>query len=450
MLAMLWLFQTVFLDAFYNSIRISEIKKNAGIIASNLHSENLPGIIDEISESSELAIDIADFEGNRLITTLEPQHRHIKDENLMLILQAGDRGGEFYEYFDITRVLPGNINPPPDRPPMKSLIYVKLAETGAGSQVGIVIRAVVSPVNATVATLRYQLCVVSGIMLLLSVILAFLIAWHVSKPIEEISKSALELAKGNYGTRFDGKGFCEIAALSDTLNTAAVELGRAEGLRRELLANVSHDLRTPLALIYSYAEMMHDFPSEATPEHTQVIMDETQRLAMLVNDVLDMSKLESDMEHLNISNFNITQNVLGTVNRMEALLKNRGFEIYFYYEDDVFVNADEPKIGRAFYNLLINAVNYSGDSRKIIVIQTFADEIVRINVFDSGEGITDAEMPYVWDRYFKSSKGHNRAITGSGLGLSIVKKIVEMHGGRYGVLSTPGKGSTFWFEIPAC
>jgi signal transduction histidine kinase len=284
-------------------------------------------------------------------------------------------------------------------------------------------------------------------MLLLSALLANFIAKRVSRPIEDISKSAEILAKGRYDTRFKGEGFREIVALSDTLNTTAIELGRVESLRRELLANISHDLRTPLALIYSNAEMMKDFPGEVTPEQTQTIMDETKRLATLVDDVLELSKMENDLENLNLSYYSLTQSVLDTTARIGELLKKDGFIIDFFHDDDVFINADKSKIDRAFYNLLINAVNYSGDSRNISVEQTISGDSVRISVKDNGKGITKNDLPLIWDRYYKSGEPHKRAVTGTGLGLSIVKKIIDLHGGSYGVTSETGTGSVFWFEI---
>ena len=153
------------------------------------------------------------------------------------------------------------------------------------------------------------------------------------------------------------------------------------------------------------------------------------------------------MEELNISNFSITQNILDTTERMEALLKNDGFKIVFSYNEEIYINADKMKIDRVFYNLLINAINYSGDSRIITVSQKVSDKHVRISITDNGSGIAEDEIPFIWDRYYKSNKNHKRAVTGTGLGLSIVKKIIDLHGGSYGVTSELDKGSTFWFEI---
>jgi signal transduction histidine kinase len=361
LLIVLWLFQTVLLDAFYKKIKVTEIRRNASLIINNIESENIDKIIADISENNNITVNITDLNGRSLQGTriFPPDNRRWFEEDSALITKARNNGGEIYEYISLVPEERPRNNRTPNRrrPPIQSLIYVKMANNRQDGY-AVIIRAVISPVNATVTTLRYQLYYISCIILFLSVILAFIIAKRVSKPIEKITQSAMTLANGNYDTRFTGKGFYEIIALSDTLNTAAVELSRVENLRRELLANVSHDLRTPLSLIYSYAEMMRDFPEEITQEQTQTIMDETRRLTSLVNDILDISKLENEMEQLNTSRYNLTQSVLETVNTTEKLLKKEGFEITFYHNGDVYVNADKVKIDRAFYNLLINAINY--------------------------------------------------------------------------------------------
>jgi len=465
LLIILWLFQIVFLDAFYKKIKVAEIRRSAAEIVKNIESENIGDILTDISDNSNITINITDLNGRSLrgTRTFQSDNRRWAEENTALIAKARNNGGEIYEYITPSAeerirnnpesarpVIPGTENSRiliRIRPPIQSLIYVKMANNKSGEPYAVIIRAVISPVNATVTTLRYQLYYISCIILFLSIILALIIAKRVSKPIEEISQSAMRLADGNYDTRFTGKGFYEIAALSDTLNTAAVELSRVESLRRELLANVSHDLRTPLSLIYSYAEMMRDFPDEITPEQTQTIMDETRRLTTLVNDILDISKLENEMGKINITRFNLTQCISETVKTTEKLLKKEGFEITFSHNGDVYVDADKTKIDRAFYNLLINAINYSGESKNVLVEQKITGNCARISVIDYGEGIAGADLPFIWDRYFKSGKTHKRAVTGSGLGLSIVKKIIDLHDGKYGVMSEPDKGSTFWFEI---
>ncbi|MDR0795789.1 MAG: HAMP domain-containing histidine kinase [Tannerella sp.] len=460
MLTVLWLFQTVLLDTTYKRIRESGIRHSAAKIIDNIENENLSEIIRDISYNSNIGVLITDLSGNNLLHDLPSDNvRGVHTSNKELIAKAQNNGGEINEYITFSPESLGENNPAfnrtederpvrvAGRPPMQSLIYVKIAANSLGEQFAVIVQAVISPVNATVAALRYQLYFLSGIIIFLAVILAMIIANHVSKPIEEISKNAMKLAAGNYDTRFTEKGFHEIASLSNTLNTTAIELGRAESLRRDLLANVSHDLRTPLALIYSYAEMMHDFPGEITPEQTLTIMDETKWLSALVSDVLDISKMENEMDNLTPSQYNLTHAIFDTTERVKKLTSKKGLEISVINDGDIYVNADKTKIDRALYNLLINAINYSGDSRNITVEQKNINNHVRVSVIDQGDGITESDLPFIWDRYYKIGETHKRADTGSGLGLSIVKKIIDIHGGKSGVISEIGKGSTFWFEI---
>ncbi|HAQ42105.1 MAG TPA: two-component sensor histidine kinase [Clostridiales bacterium] len=317
-----------------------------------------------------------------------------------------------------------------------------------GSIISLTFYAMVTPVDATVSTLQIQLFIITGIMVVLATILAMIISRHISKPIEKINQSAKTLAMGNYETEFHGSGFLEIKELSDTLNTAATELSQVERLRRELMANISHDLRTPLALIYSYAEMMHDFPEEVTAEQSQIIMDETERLTSLVNDVLDISNIERGIEKLSKRKYNLTKSLEKTINRISELVKKEGYLLEFLHDgDDVYLFADEIKITQAFYNLLLNAITHCSQEKNIIVKQSIDGNVVKIEVIDHGEGISDNDLPYIWERYYKVDKKHKRSIMGTGLGLSIVKKIIEMHNGEYGVESKIGEGSVFWFKL---
>jgi len=466
LLMILWLFQIIFLDSFYQSIKVMEIKNDITTLSNNIDNKNISTLIKSISANGEIYIEISTLDGTNVVCSPDTKYKISISDKLTMISKAQSNNNEFYEH---------RTNPPPQVPdegkkfmkksppnkpdniqptnmqpmqsPTQSLLYVKLVKNNSGKTLAIFINAIISPLNATVTTLRYQLYLVTIIMLLLSILLALIIARKISKPIEEINKSAKLLASGNYNVHFDGKGFVEIKELSDTLNTAATELNKVESLRHELLANISHDLRTPLSLIYSYAEMIHDFPDEVTPEQTQIIMDETERLKTLVNDLLDISKLESGMQDLNLSEYNLTESLKATTERITELVKKNGYCISFIYDKEAFICADETRITQVFYNLLTNAINYTGENKTITVRQIISNRNVRIEVTDTGEGITSENLPYIWDRYYKVDKKHKRAVMGTGLGLSIVKKIMELHGGNYGVESQIGKGSTFWFEL---
>lgn len=458
LLVILWLFQTILLDSFYREIKVMEIKSDASTIQNNINNAEIMQLITRISQSSAESIEVMTLDGNVLYTSDTlinyKEHQGPEQNEMDLVLQAKNHNNVYWEYTSThpqhsSALKDGFVGqmPPDNGKPDQILDYVKIIKTSSGESVAIVMSSMISPVNSTVTTLQYQLWVITGIMVILAIFLAFIIARRVSRPIEEVNKSAKMLANGNYDTHFSGKGFREIVELSDTLNIAATELSKVESLRRELMANISHDLRTPLSLIYSYAEMMHDFPDEITPEQTQTIMDESQRLSTLVNDVLDISKFETGIQELNTSAFNFTQSLKATIERTTELVKNDDYNISFIYDEEVNVNADEVKLTQAFYNFLINAINYTGKDKCIVVKQAIDNDCVKIEVIDTGDGISPENLPYVWDRYYKVDKHHKRSITGTGLGLSIAKKIIELHGGLYGVESQVGKGSIFWFSL---
>lgn len=416
LLVILWVFQTVLLNDMYKVIRRREMEQTVVQVRAAIDSEDLQTLLTQIEQ--ERAIFVTPSDG-----FTPPPEKQLADKQ--------PRDG-----FEKNRRM------------QESLTATKEFQKADGTTVSMTFHAIITPVDATVNTLRYQLYIITGVMILMAVLLALLIARHVARPIEEISESAKLLGTGQYDVRFQGKGYREIGALSSTLTGAADELSRVEALRRELLANVSHDLRTPLSLIYSYAEMMQDFPGEITPEQPRVIMSEAARLTGLVNDMLDISRLESGGWQLCCKPYNLTESLTSTVNRLSALLEREGYQISFTPDSQVTVVADEGKITQAVYNLLVNGVNYAGERRQVEVVQQCVEASVLISVIDYGEGIPQSQLPMIWERYYKSGKAHRRAVTGTGLGLSIVKRVVELHGGRYGVESTLGEGSRFWIEIP--
>lgn len=406
MLAILWLFQTVFLSEMYKFIRKMEIDKAISLVEKNINSPDLRDILFELEIANEIVV------------------RPTQDFAPPVPPAPGRR----------------------DRVP-ETITKVHEYILHDGSKVSLTFYAMITPVDSTVSTLQLQLFIITAIMVLLATMLAIIISKHISKPIVQINRSAKALARGNYEVEFHGSGYSEIKELSDTLNTAATELSKTDRFRRELIANISHDLRTPLSLIYSYAEMMHDFPDEVTPEQSQIIMDEAKRLTSLVNDMLDISQLEAGVTRLNKTSYNLTGSLRKTIGRMNELVKNEGYKLVFENSGDVCVFADEVKITQAFYNLLLNAIMHSGDDKTVIVRQSIKEDTVIIEVIDHGEGISQSDLSYIWERYYKVDKKHKRPIIGTGLGLSIVKKVIEMHDGQYGVESEEGKGSVFWFRI---
>ncbi len=329
----------------------------------------------------------------------------------------------------------------------ESVIYVRIVDNNDEGQV-IMINSVLTPVDATVSTLKVQMKYISVIIIIIAFILAAAISSSISKSIIVLNDGAKKLAAGDYSVKFNSRDYTEVAELSDTLNYAATELGKADSLQKELIANVSHDLRTPLTMIKGYAEVMRDIPGENTPENVQVIIGETERLTGLVNDMLDISKLKAGTMTIQPEEYNFTASIRHVLERYNKLRENEGYTIDFIYDREVNVYADEKKMYQVLYNLVNNAINYTGEDKKVTVIQKIKDEdILRIEVKDTGDGVKQEDIPYVWDRYYKDKTTHKRALQGTGLGLSIVKNVLELHGAKYGVSSIQGQGATFWFEI---
>jgi len=304
------------------------------------------------------------------------------------------------------------------------------------------------PPGTTVEILRNIFLTSSSFLILFSFIVSFFISSQVSLPIIKLSKSAKKLITGEFNVSPKKNEYTEIKLLTENLNMASAEIARTETLRKDLLANVSHDLRTPLTMIKAYAEMVRDLSGD-TPEkrnnHLQVIIDETDRLTLLVSDILNLSKLQSGMIEMDIKTINFSVHLKEIVSRFTMLEKT---EVNLKLQDELYIKADIKQLEQAVYNLIINAINYSDEEKVTVKLYSLKGNRIRFEVTDSGIGIPKEQLPYIWERYYKVDRSENykRSVKGTGLGLSIVKGVFERHGFEYGVDSVVGKGSTFWFE----
>ena len=328
------------------------------------------------------------------------------------------------------------------------LLYLRRVTMPDGTPAVLLLSAQITPVNATTSALRLQLIVITALILVFALLLAWLISRRISRPIIETNTAAKSLSRAQYERPPHAAAYREIAELNTTLAQAAEDLGQVEALQHELIANISHDLRTPLTMIGGYAEVMRDLPNENTPENMQIIIDETQRLSSLVNELLDFSRMQTGSITLNPTDFCLTETVQAIVGRIGSMVAKDGYQIVFTPADAQFVTADAPRIEQVVYNLIGNALTYTGADKTVTLTQTLRGRSVRIEVRDTGKGIAKDELPLIWNRYYRTKETHKRAIIGSGLGLNIVRSILEMHGVPYGVDSEEGKGTAFWFELP--
>ena len=296
---------------------------------------------------------------------------------------------------------------------------------------------------------RWQFVMIVAAILLATGMVGYTMSRSISEPIIETNEAARELSRARYQRPPHSGGYREIAQLNDTLVQTAEDLRKVEDLQRELIANISHDLRTPLTMIEGYAEAMRDIPDEITPENMQIIIDETERLSTMVNEVLDFSRLRTGSLELTMTRFNLTELIRKIVNRISHMTAVEGYTVTFEAGEDVYVTADSGRISQVIYNLAGNALTYTGTDKTVRIRQEQKDGMVRITIEDSGEGIPPEELPFIWDRYYRSRENHKRAVIGSGLGLNICRGILENHHAPYGAETPAGGGTVFWFALPA-
>lgn len=314
----------------------------------------------------------------------------------------------------------------------------------------IFLNAPIQPLDASLTLIKNQYIYIVIAMLIIAILISSLISKILTDPIVKISDSANKLAKGNFDVTFQtNSNIKEIKNLSETLERAKNELSKTDSLRKDLMANVGHDLKTPLTMIKAYAEMTRDINQnkEKRQENMNIIIEETDRLTLLVNDILNLSKLQSETYELKLEKFDINELIKAIIKRYKVLIKDEKYNFIYEGTGQVFVEADKTRIEQVIYNLINNAVNYTGNDKKVYINLKEEKKFVRVEVIDTGNGINDEDIKNIWNKYYHNELKHKRNTYGTGLGLSIVKTILESHGYKYGVNSSKGNGTMFYFEI---
>ena len=305
-------------------------------------------------------------------------------------------------------------------------------------------------IGTTTSLIKNQLIYVTLLAILFSIIIALFLSRRIAKPISDMTKKAEKLAEGNYNVQFTTTGIKEIDELANTLNYLEQEVSKTDEYRRDLMANVSHDLKTPLTMIKAYAEMIRDITlnnKEKTKENLNVIIDETDRLNILVNDILELSKLQNNQDNLNIEKFDIVELINDILKRYQIIKETENYKLILESPASIMVKADKKRISQVIYNLINNAINYTGDDLTVTIKITENTKECKIEIIDTGKGIDEKDLSNIWNRYYKKEKNHKRNVVGTGLGLSIVKNILEQHHFKYGVNSVKDKGTTFYFQV---
>lgn len=447
----IFLFQIVLLEPMYESNKINSIKTVGEYVEKSLESDNLDDFVDYMQSQSDTCIMIYESDST------EGEQASIGNKGCMVSPLSSAQKSEFvseaiassnhtylakvtnkFDDFDFDKKTKSNVD---------TIVYTKIVTTDTTNAI-IMVSGSITPVNATTSTLAGQMQYIWICMMLCIVLLTIVMYRRIAKPIIGITNNAKTLPKGEYTIDPSTNRYQESEDLNNTLAQAAQDIHKADKAKRDLISNVSHDLRTPLTMIGGYGEMMIDLPEEKTDENIQVIVDETKRLNALVNDLLDMSRLQDGRITLEKEDFDLTEVLKTQLAKYDVLKLQEGFNIESELIDDITVNADKKRIEQVINNFMNNAVNYGGNAKHIIVREIKKDDIVRVEIQDFGEGIAQEDLDNIWDRYYKVDKEHVRVSNGSGIGLNIVRQILELHNAKYGVTSKLHEGSTFYFELP--
>ena len=436
-LLILGIFSSVFYNLFYEWKTVKKMDSIAGEIINNYGSDNFNDVLDKLTYSNGVCIEVIVGDFRRYSTN--SFSKGCSDENINLYNFKKD----FIESGKIKKsaiVKNSKFN-------NKTIVYgIKL-----DSNTSIFVNASLSPTNRSTNIYSSQFIYISLIVLIIALIIAVLISNKISKPILKINESVQKMGKGNYNVDFTtDSSIYEIKELSNTLNQTKNELAKTDELRRELLANVSHDLKTPLTMLKAYAEMIRDInykDKKKMKDNLNIIIDETDRLNLLVNDILDLSKMQSNIIELNYEYFDLDLVIKNIISRFDYLKETNSIYFKCDIDSNLSVYADKKKIEQVIYNLISNAINYVGEDKQIVINAKLVNDMVKVSIEDHGEGLDREELNLIWDKYYKIDKQYKRNKVGTGLGLSIVKNIFELHNIDYGVNSKKKEGTSFYFNM---
>lgn len=429
----LWAIQIQFLQVFYERNVIEKIDTVAEDIKAN--KNNLDVLLQEYAYSNDMCIeyyhDTVEIDYN-----LKKNSCILRDYSYEIAKYKAELINNQKDYM-ILYAKKTNI---------KSILYA----VNLGNSNYVFLNATLEDMNSATALLKKQLIYLILILILASCIMAIFVSRRLNRPILKIISTAREMGKGNFNVKFEKSNVEELDELCDVLTVAASEMNKTEELKRDLLANVSHDLKTPLTMIKAYAEKVKDITykdPEKREKDLNVIIEETDRLNNLVNDLLDLSKMQAGESELNIEEYDIVKNINEILKRYDIVVEKEGYKFELDMPKSAKVKADKAKIEQVIYNLINNAIEHTGEDLRVIITVKKQLDSVMISIKDTGAGLTEEEKQLVWNRYYKKEKKHKRNVIGSGIGLSIVKGILESHKCEYGIDSKVGQYTSFYFKL---
>lgn len=283
----------------------------------------------------------------------------------------------------------------------------------------------------------------------LALVIARWVARGMTQPLRDMAGAARAMETGDYSGRVQTWSVDEVGQLAQAFNRMSGELEQLEQLRRDLVANVSHELKTPISALRAHLENLLDGVERPDPETLQVMLGQTERLGRLVDQLLDLSRLESGDVPLHREELALGPLVSEVLSEIEISRGGRGVELRRAIPEDLpRVFADRERIHQVLFNLLDNAVQFTPAGGNVTVTADRHNGSVDVHVADTGSGIPEEHLPRVFERFYRVDPARSQKEGGTGIGLAIARSVVEAHGGRIWAESRPGQGSVFTFELP--
>ena len=450
----LWLLQTVFLQKFYNGMIIKNTVKVADKISEESRNSDITSYIDDVSRSNTILVFVTDTAGNLLYSSDEYKKGHKFRSDRM------EMADDHIERYDHYRELPVNydeflsaVNSSDSGEAVinndDSYVYGRLIDYyGYNDKAVLYLSTPLNAVGSTARIIRIQLLWVTLLSIIIAFVLALFMSKSFSKPVAQLNEKAHKLGEKDDDVDFN-EGFCiELDELNTTLDSTSEKLKKNRDFQNELLANVSHDLRTPLTMIKGYAEMIRDISREDEKQRAEdvaVIVEEADRLTALVNEILEYSELQMSDSETVMNDVVLSDTVTSVADSFEKLYSKEGYVFERNIADNIHVKGNAARLQRAVYNLLDNAVRHAGEDKWTGVSLRTEKGNVIIEISDHGSGIAPDELEHIWDRYYTRRQRSGKGV--SGLGLAIVKQIVSQHNGICRAESVVGTGSVFSIEL---
>ncbi len=439
----LWLLQIVFMNSFYKSMKIREIERIGNSLYSEYGGDDFQEKLIATSFSKGIAINIIDERGSIIfpLDIFDLIRRPQFEENAFVVFlnQLYKSNGKSVVYTTSNARLSQD-----------AIVYGAILENKVGSNYFLYISSILEPLDSTIKILKNQLLITTFISLILAMGLSYLFSKKLSEPIISITNTAKSLSKGDYSVKFKKGDYKEVDDLADTLNVTTIELQKSEELKRDLIANITHDFKTPLTVIKSYSEMVRDLTGENKEKrdlNLQTIIEETDKLEKLVDEMLNLSRVQSGLKDLDKTRFNLEEVTFEILDRFKYFSIEKSFNFTVKTSGNLYITADRILISQVIYNLIANAINYTEEIKDIEISIFEKVGGVYFSIKDYGIGISEEDINYIWDRYYRGGKKHQRPHVGTGVGLSFVKSIILAHGGEVGVESKLGEGSLFYFTL---